>query len=64
MACRDGTGELQGCAGALGGPWGVSNTLVRIGGGLLHVSEGWNASSGRAGGHGQGWGCVGGCQEA
>ena len=40
MVHRDSTGELQGCAGTMGGPWGVSNTLVHVGGGPLHVSEG------------------------
>ena len=53
MAHRDGAGESQGCVGAMGGPWGVSNTLVHVGGGPLRVGGGRNASLGRAGGHGR-----------
>ena len=41
---RDGAGESQGCAGTVGGLWGVLNMLVHIGGGPLRISEGWNAS--------------------
>ena len=64
MARRDGAGESQGCTGTVGGLWGVSNMLVCISGGPLRISEGWNVSSGRAGRHGQGWGRMGGRQEA
>ena len=64
MARRDGAGESQGCVGAVGGLWGVSNVLVCVGGGPLRIGGGRNALSGRAGGHGWGWGRMDGHREA
>ena len=40
MTHRDGTGESQGCVGAMGGLWGVSNMLVCISGGPLQCGGG------------------------
>ena len=63
MGHRDSAGESQGCVGAVGGPLGASNTLVRVGGGPLCVGGGQRTSSVEAGGHCRGRGRVGGGRE-
>ena len=57
VAHRDGAGESQGCLSTMGGPWGASNTLVRVGEGrrtwagpgtrewgLGGIAEGWETA--------------------
>ena len=43
---------------------GALNMLVCVSGGLLHISGGWSMSLVKAGGHCQGWRCMGGDWEA
>ena len=64
MGHRDIAGESQGCVGAVGGPLGVSNMLVHVGGRSLCISGSWSTLSVKAGGHCRGQGRMGGDRKA